>query len=58
MNTPPPKDMDDGDPRSTAAIEAQIAADAEQARQNLAQMVKDEAARAEIERALTIEKGK
>jgi len=36
MNVPPPRDMDDKDPRSDAAIETEIARDAELARRSVA----------------------
>lgn len=42
MNAPPPKDMEDNDPRSNAFIEAQIAADAELARRSVARGLPDE----------------
>lgn len=42
MNAPPPKDMDDIDPRTREAIEAEIAQDAELARRSVARGLPDD----------------
>lgn len=42
VNAPPPRDMDDNDPRSDAVIEAEIAKDAELARRSVARGLPDE----------------
>lgn len=49
MNAPPPKDMDDVDPRPTSAIEAEIAKDAEHARRAVARRYPGEAGEAETD---------
>jgi hypothetical protein len=42
VNAPPPKDLNDIDPRPTAAIEAEIAKDAELARRSVARAIPED----------------